>query len=182
MRPQHFEIVRGTVGHVASWDGLSLFALRYSRRPSGNRYRPSVYLWQGRTVFKQSEGNLLLVTLRPLSFWCQEKSGRKCERCSQFGKIMIHQGGTEYMSAARRWKSILMCAPPAAARKPSAERKGISLFAFPAMSRWAFFYRPAKRDCATEVSGQQQGAKMRHLRMLIPGPRALGIPIISPSA
>ena len=28
----------------------------------------------------------------------------------------------------------------------SAERNGFSLFAFPEMNRWAFFYRPAERD------------------------------------
>ena len=39
----------------------------------------------------------------------------------------------------------------AAARKPSAERNGFSLFAFPAMNRWAFFLRPAERDCISEA-------------------------------
>src|SRR5664279_2477608 len=32
------------------------------------------------------------------------------------------------------------------ARKPSAERNVFPLFAFPAMNRWAFLYRPAERD------------------------------------
>jgi hypothetical protein len=45
-----------------------------------------------------------------------------------------------------------VCAPPAAARKPSAEWNGFSLFAFPAMNRWAFFYRPARRDGASSWS------------------------------
>ena len=66
-----------------------------------------------------------------------------------------------------------MCASPAAARGPSArplgslrispagvrqqdgstsaERNGFSLFAFPAMNRWAFFYCPAERDCIREA-------------------------------
>ena len=31
-------------------------------------------------------------------------------------------------------------------RKPSAERNGASFFAYPAMNRWAFLFRPAGRD------------------------------------
>ena len=35
------------------------------------------------------------------------------------------------------------------AREPSAERNRDSSLAFPAMNRWAFFCRPAERDCFT---------------------------------
>ncbi len=43
-------------------------------------------------------------------------------------------------------RGVFLCASPAAARGPSAEWNGFSLFAFPAMNRWAFFFRPAERD------------------------------------
>ena len=39
------------------------------------------------------------------------------------------------------------------AREPSAERNGFSLFAFPAMNRWAFFCRPAGRDFILVTAG-----------------------------
>jgi hypothetical protein len=44
----------------------------------------------------------------------------------------------------------LVCALPTAARKPSAERKTSYLFAYPAMNRWAFFCRPARRDFVSD--------------------------------
>jgi hypothetical protein len=70
---------------------------------------------------------------------------------SRIGKrTAISKGSNELcQGAARRVCYVRFGLRPA--RKPSAERNGFLVFAFPAMNRWAFLVRPAERDWILEA-------------------------------